>query len=422
MNRSVSTATLLIISVLLAGCDLIGDKAEEVLVDAGTKANVDVSVDAVEISALGGSGSIAGLSIRNPEGYQTEFAFVMERIALDIRVSSVLFKPVTLNEFVLDSPVVNLEVKGPGENNLKEIADRFTSAFEKAGPEAKGSEEAQDGETSAKEPEKALRLRIRDLRLEGVSFNFYPANGSPFSGTLPKVHLTDVGGNEGVTAQRLGAIIALTIGGRILVERFMDELKQRLLDENGFVTELRQFFVSINAEMPPGLQNAVRAYVEDLHRILEAASEQGFRDLEGTRVDISSANEDLVGALKADLDEEQVRQLREHLSANRDAIAESFKARIVEMIQQRLILRQDQLSATQDIIRDILEQIAGLVKRHRSGDLDHVDWEDEYVQLVDSSLPRLGEVLDDTQMASYTVWAAQVDRFIRANLLTTKPE
>ena len=28
-----------------------------------------------------------------------------------------------LNEFVLDSPVVNLEVKGPGENNLKEIAE-----------------------------------------------------------------------------------------------------------------------------------------------------------------------------------------------------------------------------------------------------------------------------------------------------------
>ena len=111
------------LAMLVAGCALLGDKAEEAVVEAGEKAGVDIGVNTVDISALGGAGSITGLTIRNPEGYQTEYAFSMDEVGLNLKVSSLLFKPVTLSEFVLDSPVVNLEIKGPGQNNLKEIAD-----------------------------------------------------------------------------------------------------------------------------------------------------------------------------------------------------------------------------------------------------------------------------------------------------------
>ena len=123
------------LTMLIAGCALLGDKAEEAVVEAGEKAGVDIGVDTVDISALGGAGSITGLTIRNPEGYQTEYAFSMDEVGLNLKVSSILFKPITLSEFVLDSPVVNLEFKGPGQNNLKEIADKFSAAYSTDDPE-----------------------------------------------------------------------------------------------------------------------------------------------------------------------------------------------------------------------------------------------------------------------------------------------
>jgi hypothetical protein len=415
MIHAAKLLTLATVSVLMSGCDLLGNEAEKILVNGGEKANVEIGVNTVNISALGGAGSITGLTIRNPEGYQTDYAFSIDQIGLNLEISSILFKPVTLSEFVLDSPVVNLEVKGPGQNNLKEIADRFAEAYqmdESREIEDAGESEEPEAEENLAEEKEPARIRVDELRIEGVSFNYYPADGNNFSGTLPAIHLTDVGGEEGVTAPRLGAIVALAIGGRILAKRVAANIGERLLDEEGFMANLRQFFVSANSELPANLQQAVHAYVKELQRILETRSTEGFMDLASGREEVSVATQSLIDALKENLNGEQIRQLGEQLAAEREVIVETINDLLIEIIQQHLHLRQAQLATTNVIIRDILEQVASLVERIRVGDLEKVDWGNEYRQLTERNQPRLKAVLDESQMESVGIWINQVDQFI----------
>jgi len=415
MSHAAKLLILASVALLVSGCDLLGNKAEDILIDAGEKADVKIGVNAVNISALRGAGSITELTIRNPESYQTDYAFSMDQVGLNLKVLSILFKPVTLSELVLDSPVVNLEVKGPGQNNLKEIADQFSEAYQAV--ESGESEELEVEEKSTEENQ-PTRIRIDKLRIEGVSFNYYPANGDTFSGTLPAIHLTDLGGKEGLTAPRLGAIVALAIGGRILVNRAVANLRERLLDEAGFMINLRQFFVSISAEPPPNLQQAVENYITDLKRVIETDSTEGFMDLGVTREEFSIATQILIDALTESLDEEQIGKLRKHLVAERDVLVETAVELVVGMIQQHLQLRQAQLATTSVIIRDILDQVAILADRIRSGDLDRANWENEYQKFIKRNHTRLDAVLDESQSESVKIWMNRADQFIRARYMS----
>ena len=91
---------------------------------------------------------------------------------------------------------------------------------------------------------------------------------------------------------------------------------------------------------------------------------------------------------------------------------------LIEMVQQRLHVRQEQLASTKVIIRDMLEQVASLVERIRAGELDQVNWEAEFLALTERNLPRLAEILDETQMESVSLWVSRIDQVIRTRYLS----
>ena len=88
--------------------------------------------------------------------------------------AAILFDPVTLSEFVLEAPIVNFEVKAPGQNNLKEIADRFAQAYEDKDTDAEEDSQTEEHSDANKseQDEPATRIRVRDLRIAGATFNY----------------------------------------------------------------------------------------------------------------------------------------------------------------------------------------------------------------------------------------------------------
>ena len=95
---------------------------EEAIEGAGTELGVPVAVEDVSIRIFRGSGQITGFDVGNPAGYQAEHAFDMDLIRVNLNLLSIFSRPLTLDELIIDSPVVNLELKGRGASNFKEIS------------------------------------------------------------------------------------------------------------------------------------------------------------------------------------------------------------------------------------------------------------------------------------------------------------
>ena len=84
---------------------------------------VPVRVERVHLGLFQGLGEFTRVTVANPEGYQTDYAFQMDLVRLNLRVLSLLTEPLVVRELVIDSPIVNFESHDSGVSNWNEIAD-----------------------------------------------------------------------------------------------------------------------------------------------------------------------------------------------------------------------------------------------------------------------------------------------------------
>ena len=174
----------------------------------GTK----VSVGGVSIKLTEGVGQITKLSVANPKGYKTDEALSMNLLRLGIDLPSVGKNPLVLNELVIDSPLLNMEMNEKGGSNLKEISDNVSANTAAADKEASSAQEQAGGEP--------LRILIRKLIIKGVSYAVH----SPVEkldnakGTLPTITMTNVGGSKGGTPGEIGKIIVGKMTERVIAQ------------------------------------------------------------------------------------------------------------------------------------------------------------------------------------------------------------
>lgn len=171
----------------------------------GTK----VSVGGVGIKLTEGVGQITKLRVANPKGYKTDDALSMNLLRLGIDLPSVGKSPLILNELVIDSPLLNLEMDEKGGSNLQKISDNVSANTSAADKEASTAQQA------GGEP---LRILIRKLSITGVSYAVH----SPVEkldntkGTLPTITMSNVGGSKGATPGEIGKIIVGKITERVI--------------------------------------------------------------------------------------------------------------------------------------------------------------------------------------------------------------
>jgi hypothetical protein len=153
----------------------------------------EVTVASVAISPLNGSGSISGLEIRNPEGFDSDYIFQLEQVEVSLNTASLLSDVIEIESIIITQPEITYETRI--------TTDNARALLENIGG---GS-----GEAVAADSEAGKEMFIRDFRLLSPQVNLVAAVASaPIS--LPDIELTDIGteDNAATVAQVLEVVLS----------------------------------------------------------------------------------------------------------------------------------------------------------------------------------------------------------------------
>lgn len=164
-------------------------------------AKVDVKLDAVHISLLGGEGSLKGLEIGNPEGYKTPHAISVGTVAMALKPGSLLSDKIIIRSINVEAPEITFE-GGLTDSNLKKILANLNETT--SGP---GSTNIA-GATPKEEKKAGKKLEVDDFQITNAKLDAnvtIPGIGSKtMTLTLKPIHLTNLGtGPDGITAPEL---------------------------------------------------------------------------------------------------------------------------------------------------------------------------------------------------------------------------
>ncbi len=163
------------------------------LIGTGIKAGVEtfgpevtqtpITVDSVSLSAFSGSGSIEGLVVGNPEGFNTPHSIKLDGFSLKLQPMSVLSDKIVINEIIIDGPEFIFET---GVGLQKSNVGTILANIEKFTGE---SEAVEEEETASKS------VQIDLLRITGgkVKVSNKLLGGQALMVPLPDIELTDIG-------------------------------------------------------------------------------------------------------------------------------------------------------------------------------------------------------------------------------------
>ena len=149
-----------------------------------------VNLDETVIDATSGKGSLRGLLIGNPEGFETESAFKMDKIEITLDTGSITSDVVVINEINIQAPEVTYELGGSGSNvdAIQKNVDAFVKKYAGAS-DSKEKSEVKEGGT---------KMVIDHVYVKGGKVNISATllGGKSMTVPLPDIHLKDIGKKE----------------------------------------------------------------------------------------------------------------------------------------------------------------------------------------------------------------------------------
>jgi uncharacterized protein involved in outer membrane biogenesis len=156
-----------------------------------------VTVSGVELSLKEGRGSITGLRVESPEGFDVRDAFTLGDITLDIDIQSLRGEPVVIDEIRVIAPVVNVEIRENGASNIDELRKNVN--------ESVGGSAGDGGDSGGKE--KKIRIRRFVFEEGSIEVDASALGQEKRQFTLPEIRLDDIGGADGETPDEIAKII-----------------------------------------------------------------------------------------------------------------------------------------------------------------------------------------------------------------------
>ena len=184
--------------------------------------DTSVGVSGVDISLREGRGSITGLRVASPEGFEASNAFSLGDITVDIDLKSVREDPVVIEEIRIRAPVVNAEVTKTGASNIDELRKRV-QAYTAA---ASGSGESGGGT-------KKLRIKRFVFEQGRVEVDASALGVEKRTITLPEIRLSDVGGANGAAPDEIAKVILTTVAKKVMSEITESEVKRLVKNQIG---------------------------------------------------------------------------------------------------------------------------------------------------------------------------------------------
>jgi len=190
----------------------------------------EVTVASVRIGLREGSGSIAGLSIGNPEGFSTPGAFSLGELSIKLDTSTLTKDLVVIEQIKVSAPRVVYEINRAGKANLNAIRDSL-SAYGKSGEPGRAEKKG-----------KGKRLVIRRLIIEEGEMEAHLAlkPGKPLRVKVGRMELHNVGGRGGSTpgeiaVQAIRPLVegAIKAAGRTGVKSYLEDVVEEGIGERG---------------------------------------------------------------------------------------------------------------------------------------------------------------------------------------------
>jgi hypothetical protein len=191
---------VVIMLVVVLGIFFLGKIVEAGVEKVGPRvAKVPVKIDGATISVLGGSGTIKGFVLGNPEGFKSPEAIKVGEIELVLVPTSVLKDKVVIRQIRVVGPEVTYEPTLKG-SNLSRILENVSSSAE------------QDEKAPTKDEQATkTKLQVDDVRITGAKLHVASMLGGATL-PLPEIHLANLGqGPDGITPAELGERVLAAI-------------------------------------------------------------------------------------------------------------------------------------------------------------------------------------------------------------------
>lgn len=155
--------------------------------------DAEVTLKKTQISLKSGKGTLTGLKVGNPKGFETESAFELGEVSLTIDAQTITKGTVVIKEILIAAPKVTYEL-GPDGSNLDALQRNATS---KAGG---GSEESGDSAPAGGGSKKSgKKLIIESLIIQDgkVNVSAVGLKGKKMTVDLPTVRMANIGKSGG---------------------------------------------------------------------------------------------------------------------------------------------------------------------------------------------------------------------------------
>ena len=179
---------------------------------------VPVKVRGIDISAADGRGSLRGLDIGNPGGFDAPYAARVGEIRVALDPATATAAVVHIRSLTVAAAAITYE-RGDRGTNLEAIQKNIRGYIDQSGgPSASRPAEAKHGKR---------KFVIDHLAIEGgrVTMTNPGLHGQGIDFTLPDIHLRNVGEREGgLTASEVGNVVAGELQARI-AQRVLSNLE-----------------------------------------------------------------------------------------------------------------------------------------------------------------------------------------------------
>ncbi len=201
---------------------------KETIEKVGTEVTgTGVSLQSVSINLTNGSGTLSGLIIDNPPGYDSPYAFSLDQVTVAIQPSSLTKDVIVISEVTVKGANLIAEQKGTGVN-LTEILDNVEAAGEKA------NQETPPAEPAPEETPTDVRLMMQNFTFVGTQAKIITETKGEAVLTVPDVNRTNFGDTvTGLTPEQLGAEVTEAVIEEVqdAVEDYLEDLAKAAMQE-----------------------------------------------------------------------------------------------------------------------------------------------------------------------------------------------
>ena len=203
MSKVIKTTLVILLVVAVVVIMNLGNGLKSLVETLGPDMTQgQVSLEAAQISLMSGEGSLKGLVIGNPKGFDTEYAFSLGEISFNLATQSLGGDTIVVDSLRVMAPKIIME-SGRGGNNLDKIQRNIESYL--------GSSDS----ANAPQSSAGKKIIIRDLIISGAVLEYGLLGSSTIELPLPDIHLTNIGEQgQGVSIAEASAEIIAEIANR----------------------------------------------------------------------------------------------------------------------------------------------------------------------------------------------------------------